>query len=209
LIAFDWLTGAAGVYVASSGRVATGPVTVRTLGRIDLLHPVAYVEPVRIETPEKSEGLQRAIAFTRMGFAAALTGVASSALKEAVAYAKERQQFGRPIAEFQAIQHLCAEMLVDVEACRSITYGGAWVAQNESIVDANRVSAAAKSWCGNAAIRVCEKGIQVLGGIGVTWEHTAHMRLRTAQVFARAFGNPDAMAAQLALDAARVLQKAG
>lgn len=203
--ALDWMPEASGVWCDGSG-VATGALRVTTVDRLDLLHPVAVVEAAAGAMTAPTEGLERAAAYSRLGAAAALTGLAAAACEEAVDYAKVRRQYGRAIGEFQAIQHLCAEMLVDVEASRSITYGGAWVAENAEIEEASRVARAAKAWCAKAAVRVCEKSIQVLGGIGVTWEHPAHFRLRSAHTLARAFGTPGALAASLARDAGRVVQ---
>ncbi len=207
--AFDWMIGATGVYVAANGGVETAELRVRAVDDIDLLHPVAEVDAVATGALTTAEPLERAVGFSRMGVAAALTGIAGSAHRQAVAYAKERRQYGRTIGEFQAVQHLCAEMLVDVEASRSITYGGAWVVENAGVEEASRVARAAKAWCAAAALRVCEKSIQVLGGIGLTWEHPAHLRLRSAHVLARAFGAPGALAASLIVDATPVAQEVG
>lgn len=152
-----------------------------------------------------SDGARRTRAVTWTGSAALLIGLAEGALNQAVDYARHREQYGRPIGSFQAVQHLCADMLVDVETSRSIAYGASWAAEHAPIDEAERIAAAAKSHAGAAAIRTCERGIQVLGGIGVTQEHDAHLRLRTAHLHSAAFGNTDA---PLMLLAGRVLEKA-
>ncbi len=192
-IVFDWAPTATGVCVTPSGGVITTSLDVVRPGGIDLLHPLGEVEPVASGVAS-GDGLVRALAIIRVGLAAALTGLASEALRMAVEHAKLRQQFGQAVGDFQAVQHLCADMLADVEACRSIAYGAAWCAEYASTTEAVRVAAAAKAWCSEAAVRVCETSIQVLGGVGVTWEQPSHLLLRTAHHYRRAFGTPAALA---------------
>jgi alkylation response protein AidB-like acyl-CoA dehydrogenase len=188
-LAFDWRPGARGLR-ARNGAVVLQDLDVARVVDTDPMHPLGRLEAVGAEeAPQPSAALARALAIGRVGVAAWLTGVASVALEQAVSYAKERQQFGVPIGSFQAVQHLCADMLVDVETSRSIVYGAAWSVDNESAHVAERAVLAAKSWCSRAAVRVCETSIQVFGGIGVTWEHPAHLRLRTATQFAAALGS--------------------
>jgi alkylation response protein AidB-like acyl-CoA dehydrogenase len=127
-----------------------------------------------------------------------LTGLAAGALEEAVDYAKQRRQYGQAIGAFQAVQHVCAEMLYRVETTRSVMLGASWMIDNADLVDAERSAAAAKAYASRAAVRVCETAIQVLGGIGVTAEHGAHHRLRSAHTFAALFGGAAASLDQLA-----------
>jgi alkylation response protein AidB-like acyl-CoA dehydrogenase len=189
-LALDWRPGARAVLYGDSGvevvdaELAEGP-------SVDPLHPTGLLaaSPAGGQHPPGPD-LRRALAAGRVGLAAWLTGVATAALEEAVAYAKERRQFGVPIGSFQAVQHLCADMLVDVETSRSVTYGAAWTVAQRPQAEAERVAAAAKSWCSAAAVRVCQTSIQVFGGIGVTREHPAHLRLRTAHAFGAALGGP-------------------
>jgi len=109
-----------------------------------------------------------------------LVGTCTGALEGAVAHARVRQQFGRPIGSFQAVQQLCADQLVTVEACRSITWQAAWAADalepSEALVQAQM----AKAYCSEVARTVCEGAIQVWGGLGMTWECPAHRYLRRA-----------------------------
>jgi alkylation response protein AidB-like acyl-CoA dehydrogenase len=93
---------------------------------------------------------------------------------------------------------MCADMLVDVESSRSIVLGASWVVEHRSAVQAERVGASAFVWAAAAAVRACQTSIQVLGGIGVTIEHAAHHRLRTAHHFERALGGTRAAARTLA-----------
>ncbi|MBI2704633.1 MAG: acyl-CoA dehydrogenase family protein [Actinobacteria bacterium] len=117
-----------------------------------------------------------------------LLGASAHALDLAVAYANEREQFGRPIGSFQAVKHRCADMLVDVEGMRSAAYYAAWCL---SAGDADRSVAAstAKTWCSDASKRVMASALQVHGGIGFTWECDVHFFLKRAQADQRSFGD--------------------
>jgi len=191
-IAFDWVAGAQGVVLSPDGAVVTYELADGdAIDDLDRLHRLRQFDPVPAGAPAQSEAARRARAVTWVGTAALLTGLADGAMSVATEYARHREQYQRPIGSFQAVQHLCADMLVDVETSRSITYGASWAAEHAPIEDAERAAAAAKSYSGAAAVRVCEASIQVLGGIGVTAEHDAHLRLRTAHLHHRAFGGTD------------------
>jgi alkylation response protein AidB-like acyl-CoA dehydrogenase len=100
-------------------------------------------------------------------------GVAAKALELAVEYAKTREQFGRPIGVYQAVSHRLADTYVETELARSLAYWAAWcVAEQDE--QAPIAVAAAKAYCGDAAVAACERSIQVHGGIGFTWEHVLH-----------------------------------
>jgi alkylation response protein AidB-like acyl-CoA dehydrogenase len=135
-----------------------------------------------------------------VAYAAELLGLAQRALDLAVAYAKDRIQFGRPIGSFQAVKHRCADMLVDVEGMRSAVYWAAWTAGNVDATGAERAIAAstAKAWCSDAASRVLASALQVHGGIGFTWAHDLHLYLKRAHLDAVAFGDATHHRARLA-----------
>jgi alkylation response protein AidB-like acyl-CoA dehydrogenase len=100
-------------------------------------------------------------------------GISAKALELAIEYAKERQQFGKPIGTYQAVSHKLSDMYVETELARSLAYWAAWcVAEHDEQVDV--ACAAAKAYCGDAAVGACERSIQVHGGIGFTWEHVLH-----------------------------------
>ena len=122
-----------------------------------------------------------------IAYAAELVGLAQRALDMAVAYAKERQQFERPIGAYQAVSHQCAQMLYDVEEARSLTLYAAWAADAEP-ESVPLASAMAKSRASDAAWEVCKTSIQVHGGIGFTWEHDLHFLLKRARVGGQLFG---------------------
>ena len=112
--------------------------------------------------------------------AAEAVGVATATLDRAVAYARERTQFDRPIGSFQAISHKCADMLLVTETARSHVYYAAW-ALEEGAPDARLAAATAKAAASDAARIVANDSIQVHGGIGFTWEHDMHLFYRRAK----------------------------
>jgi alkylation response protein AidB-like acyl-CoA dehydrogenase len=121
-------------------------------------------------------------------YAAELLGVASASLDLAVGYAKEREQFGRPIGSFQAVKHRCADMLVDVEGMRSVVYFAAWCLSADDR-DRSVAASTAKTWCSDAGRRVTASCLQVHGGIGFTWESDVHLYLKRAQLDEVCFGD--------------------
>jgi alkylation response protein AidB-like acyl-CoA dehydrogenase len=103
----------------------------------------------------------------------------------AVEYAKVRVQFGRPIGSFQAIKHKCADMLIQVESARSAVCLARQVLGESQDSKLPIAAALAKAYCCDAYVFCTEENIQVHGGIGFTWEHSAHLyfkRARTNQV---------------------------
>jgi alkylation response protein AidB-like acyl-CoA dehydrogenase len=124
-----------------------------------------------------------------VALAAEQVGGAQRCLDMSVEYAKIRMQFGRPIGSFQAIKHMCADMLLEVESARSAAYYAAWAAQDGS--DELRLAASlAKACCSEAYFRVAADNIQVHGGIGFTWEHDAHLYYRRAKSAELMLGTP-------------------
>ncbi len=120
------------------------------------------------------------------GVAAVLDGVgaAERALEMAVEYAKEREQFGRPIGSFQAVQHLCADMVRAIELGRAAAYYAAWACDHADALERHRAATMARAFAADGFYRVAANAIQVFGGIGFTWEHDAHLfykRLLTLQ----------------------------
>jgi alkylation response protein AidB-like acyl-CoA dehydrogenase len=126
--------------------------------------------------PILARGLDRAAVL----LSAEAVGVASHVIEIAVAYAKERQQFGRAIGGYQAISHKLANMLLSAESAKSHVFYAAW-ALEEGTPDARLAAATAKAAAADAA-RICANdGIQVHGGIGFTWEHDMHLYFRRAK----------------------------
>jgi alkylation response protein AidB-like acyl-CoA dehydrogenase len=120
--------------------------------------------------------------------AAEAIGAASAALDLAIAYAGDREQFGRAIGSFQAIKHLLADAHVDREAAwSSVLYAAA--ALDESLPDADDAAAVACAGAARASRAVVEASLQVLGGIAFTWEHDVHLLQRRVLSCERRFGD--------------------
>jgi alkylation response protein AidB-like acyl-CoA dehydrogenase len=124
-----------------------------------------------------------------LALAAEQVGGAQRCLDMAVAYAKVRHQFGRAIGSFQAIKHMCADMLLEVESARSAAYRAAWAAA-EGAADLPLIASLAKAYCSEAYFHVAASNIQVHGGIGFTWEHDAHLYYRRARSAEVMLGTP-------------------
>ena len=109
-------------------------------------------------------------------------------LDTTVEYAKTRQQFGRPIGSFQAVQHMCADMLLLTESARSAAYYAAW-ALTENDPAARAAVSVAKAYCSDAYREVANRGVQVHGGIGFTWEHDLHLYYKRSKSSETLFGD--------------------
>ena len=119
---------------------------------------------------------------------AEMCGGAQKVLDMTVEYAKIRQAFGRPIGSYQGVKHRAADMLVDVENSKSITYYAAW-ALDESAAEAPLAVSMAKAYVSDAYRRVSAAGIQLHGGIGFTWEHDLHLYFKRAKGSEFTFGD--------------------
>ena len=119
-----------------------------------------------------------------------MIGGAQWVLDTSVAYAKEREQFGAPIGSFQAIQHKCANMAIDVEGAVDITYYAAWTV-SEDERNAAMAASMAKAWCSDIYTRAAAEGIQIHGGIGFTWEHDMHLYFKRAKTSEVTYGDGD------------------
>ncbi|MFC1858268.1 acyl-CoA dehydrogenase family protein [Thermodesulfobacteriota bacterium] len=118
---------------------------------------------------------------------AEMVGGAKKVLEMATSYAKGREQFGQPIGSFQAVQHHCANMLIDVDGAKWITYKAAWkLAQG---VSCNREVAVAKAWVNEAYKRVVALGHQIFSGVGYMREHDMTLYSRRAKAAEVAFGD--------------------
>jgi len=132
--------------------------------------------------------LDRVIDRGKVGLCAEMCGGAQRVLEMSVDYAKVREQFGKPIGSFQAIQHKCANMLVEVESSKSVTYYAAWAVAN-GVAEAPLAAAMAKAYCSDAYRHVSGEGIQIHGGIGFTWEHDMHIYFKRAKSSEVTFGD--------------------
>lgn len=124
----------------------------------------------------------------KVALCAEMCGGAQRVLDMSVDYAKVREQFGKPIGSFQAIQHKCANMMVQVESAKSATYYAAWAVAND-VAEAPLAAAMAKAYCSDAYRFVAGEGIQIHGGIGFTWEHDMHIYFKRAKSSEVTFGD--------------------
>lgn len=128
--------------------------------------------------------LERGRAVASVALSAELLGAMQWALEATVAYAQQRQQFGRAVGSFQAVQQQCADMLLWVESARSAVYYAAW-SLTAGAAEASTAVALAKAYTADAARETLERAIQVHGGIGFTWEHDLqrfYKRVRSSEM---------------------------
>jgi alkylation response protein AidB-like acyl-CoA dehydrogenase len=132
--------------------------------------------------------LGKATRLATVAICSELVGGMQWVLDTAVEYAKTREQFGRVIGSFQAVQHHCADMLYALESARSAAYYAAWAVSVDD-PGADRAVAVAKAYCSDAARQVGNLGVQVLGGVGFTWEHDLHLFYKRAKSNEILFGD--------------------
>ena len=132
--------------------------------------------------------LARVLDRATVALCAEMCGGAQKVLDMTVEYAKIRQAFGRPIGSYQGVKHRAADMLVDVENSKSITYYAAW-ALDEDAAEAPLAVSMAKAYVSDAYRRVAAAGIQLHGGIGFTWEHDLHLYFKRAKGSEFTFGD--------------------
>jgi alkylation response protein AidB-like acyl-CoA dehydrogenase len=130
-------------------------------------------------------------------------GVAEWCLDETVAYLKVRRQFGRPVGSFQALKHRLADVWLEVTSLRAVArYAADRLAAGAVRSAADRETALAvtiaQAYAANAAVHAAEEALQLHGGIGMTWEHPVHLRLKRAKADQLAFGTPGRHRARLA-----------
>ncbi|PON14044.1 acyl-CoA dehydrogenase [Candidatus Entotheonella serta] len=118
-----------------------------------------------------------------------MVGIAQVAFDMSVDYAKNRVQFGRPIGTFQAIKHKCADMVIDVDGSRFITFRAAWMLNED--LEADKEVSMAKAWTSDACRRVCAQAHQIHGGIGFTKEYDLQLYFRRAKNGEVFYGDAD------------------
>ena len=154
------------------------------------------LEGVRVDTarvlgepgPVTVAAIRRAVELAVTALAVESVGTAQAIFDVTLAYAKEREQFGVPIGSFQAIKHKFADMLITLERARATSYFAALTIAED---DDRRALAAsmAKAAAGDCAALLAKEGIQILGGIGYTWEHDMHLYVRRVKSNALLLGS--------------------
>ena len=158
---------------------------------LDLTRPQARVELSATSALRLAPGTTgRLGALAAVAVAAEQAGGARACLHMSVDYAKIREQFGRPIGSFQAVQHICADMMERAESARSAAWYAGWAAQ-EAPEELPKAAAVARVTCSQAYLRNAADNIQVHGGVGFTWEHDAHLHLKRARWAAAGLGLGD------------------
>lgn len=165
------------------------------------------------KTPAEKIGdvsaLARGFDVATVALVSELVGGMQRTLDITVEFAKMRKQFGKPIGQFQAVQHQCADMYLETESSRSAAYYAAW-ALEENAPDAPVAVSIAKMYASDAARSVGNHGIQVHGGMGFTWENDVHLYYRRAKWSETAFGDSSfhrERIARLVIDADEKLAK--
>ncbi|ROO84967.1 alkylation response protein AidB-like acyl-CoA dehydrogenase [Actinocorallia herbida] len=187
------------VLVTASGADGLGLYAVRgftavPLRTLDATRPLARLEfagvPARRIGGDAARIVEDVLVHARAALAAEAVGGAAFLLDRTVAHVRDRVQFGEPIGSFQAVQHACAQMYVEVESARAAAHH-ALLAAAAGSPEAPLAASLAKAYCADAFIRVATEAIQLHGGIGVTWEHPAHLYFRRAQGVQALFGSSD------------------
>jgi len=176
-----------GVFVVDSK--APG-LNITPMSAMDLTRKLYAVE--FSNTPAEKIGdtnnLRRPLDIATAALAAEMVGGMQRTLDITVEYAKTRKQFGKPIGMFQAVQHQCADMYLETESSRSAVYYAGW-ALEENAPDAAAAVSIAKMYASDAARTVGNRGIQIHGGMGFTWENDLHLYYRRAKASETAFGD--------------------
>jgi alkylation response protein AidB-like acyl-CoA dehydrogenase len=161
----------------------------RRLAEIEL-HGVRVPASARLgDEGSGAAALARILELAAISLAAEQVGGAQRCLDLAVAHAKSRVQFGRPIGSFQAIQHRCADMMLRVESARSAAYYAACVAA-ENGPELSRVASLAKVYCSEAYFQCAADSLQIHGGVGFTWEYDVQLHLKRAKWAESFLGDP-------------------
>jgi alkylation response protein AidB-like acyl-CoA dehydrogenase len=176
-----------GVFVVDSK--AHG-LKISSMSGMDLTRKLYRVEFNSTPAEEIGDTAELSSAFdiATAALAAELVGGMQRILDITVEYAKTRKQFGKPIGMFQAVQHQCADMYLETESARSAVYYAGWALEEKS-PDAAIAVSIAKMYASDAARTVGNRGIQIHGGMGFTWENDLHLYYRRAKASETAFGD--------------------
>jgi alkylation response protein AidB-like acyl-CoA dehydrogenase len=176
--------GTLGVFALDAADVAVAPTPTVDGTRPEATVTLDAAPAVRLGGGDATNDVAATV--DRLGVAAVVDGVgaAQEALDRSVEYARARRQFDAPIGSFQAVQHLCADMLRAVELARVAGYYACWAIDDADPGEAHRAATMALAFAADELAAVGAATIQVQGGIGYTWEHDAHLfykRLLTLQ----------------------------
>ncbi|MDQ1006588.1 alkylation response protein AidB-like acyl-CoA dehydrogenase [Streptomyces sp. V4I23] len=178
-----------GLYLLERSEVSVEPQTA-----LDLTRPLAAVTPgpagTRVADRDAGEAAMRRGLLAGAGLLASeQLGVAEWCLEETVRHTRERHQFNRPIGSFQALKHRMAQLWLEVVSARAAARAAADALATGS-PDAAVAVAVAQAYCSRVAVHAAEECVQLHGGIGMTWEHPAHLYLKRAKADEIALGTP-------------------
>jgi acyl-CoA dehydrogenase len=180
------------IFAVNLGAEGLAVSTVDTVDRTRRLGTLTLADtPARlIGPPNSSAALEHALDCAAIALVSEQAGGALKTMQMAADYAKTRFQFGRAIGSFQAIKHMCADMLLEAESALSAArhVAAAGNARDDTFA-ADLVLA--QAYCADAYVQIAATNIQVHGGIGFTWEHPAHLYLRRARADAQLLGSPN------------------
>jgi alkylation response protein AidB-like acyl-CoA dehydrogenase len=174
-----------------------GGLAIRRLPSVDETRKLCEVTLDNVAVPASAllgelhrgwQPLARVTDRAAVALSAEICGAAQRVLDLTVDYAKLRVAFGKPIGSYQGVKHKCADMLVEIENARSLTYYAAW-ALDEDEAETPMAVSMAKAAASDAGRKVCAAGIQLHGGIGMTWEHDLQLYLKRAKADEVAFGD--------------------
>ncbi len=177
-------------------------VTITDVVSLDMTRPVADVvldgvDPTALSAEDATAAVDHGLRVAAGLLAAEQVGVASWCLETTVAYLKERKQFGRAVGGFQALKHRLADLYAEVESARAAArYAAATLATDDA--DVPVAVAVAQAYCSDVAVHAAEEAVQLHGGIGMTWEHPAHLALKRAKADQLLLGTPEQHRADLA-----------
>ena len=188
-------TDGVALYVVDRSAATVVPVV-----SLDMVRQIADVTldgaPGQLVLADSGAAVRSALLTGAALLASEQVGIARWCLEETVAYLKVRKQFGRVVGGFQALKHRLADLYAEVEsASATARYAAAALAAGEDVPIAVRVAAA---YCSDVAVHASEEAVQLHGGIGMTWEHAAHLYLKKAKADQIAFGTSGAHRAALA-----------
>jgi alkylation response protein AidB-like acyl-CoA dehydrogenase len=183
----------------------SGPLITAPVAGTAIAEPLDPLSPLHeLPSPPVSTGISLDVSAARVRLEGALltaalqVGLAARLTELAVEYAKQREQFGRPIGSFQAVKHICADMFVRTELARASLHFAAVTIDDPEVDDARRAVAGAKLLADEAAGTNGRACIQVHGGMGFTWEVPVHFFAKRAWLHATEFGTADEHAEDLA-----------
>ncbi|WP_026343587.1 acyl-CoA dehydrogenase family protein [Nocardia sp. BMG111209] len=186
------------LYAVPADRVRITPVV-----SLDMSRPIADLGLTDVEATLLAEGeaaraaVEQALEAGAALLASEQVGIAQWCLDTTVEYLKVRKQFGRVVGGFQAVKHRLADVFVQVESARAAArYAAATLAEGDP--DRSVAAALAQAYCSDVAVLAAEEAVQLHGGIGMTWEHPAHLYLKRAKADQIAYGTAAVHHARLA-----------